>query len=287
MCPTAAWDPNGITFANATTIGNYSRDLFITTNDRIYSFNQENQTILIWFNGSMKSIEINITKLRSIFVTNKDEILIGNRETNGTVHKCVFNSKRCVPVMNINSSCYDLFVDINDILYCSQDKLHQVVKKSLTGTEPTPTTAAGTGTNGASSKELNRPLGIFVHENLDLYVADCRNNRVQLFQSKQRNGMTVVGHGSVIPTVRLSCPTGIVLDLNKYIFIADGGNNRIVGSGPNGFRCIIGCTGESSQPYQLSQPRALSFDSHGNIFVTDRKNKRIQKFNFISRSCGK
>ena len=60
------------------------------------------------------------------------------------------------------------------------------------------------------------------------------------------------------------------------------GQNRIVGSGPNGFRCIVGCT----QTNQFDGPRSLGFDSYGNLFVSDRENNRILKFELIANSCG-
>ena len=76
--------------------------------------------------------------------------------------------------MNVNSSCTGLFIDINDTLYCSMySNHHQVVKRWLNDTDMTSTIAAGTGTSGSASNELNGPDGIFVDVNFDLYVADC------------------------------------------------------------------------------------------------------------------
>ncbi len=89
-------------------------------------------------------------------------------------------------------------------------------------------------------------------------------------------------------TIALNQPSGVVLDADNYLFIVDCGNNRIIGSGPNGFRCVAGCSGLSgSSANQLYSPGMLSFDSYGNIFVTDRDNNRIQKFLLATSSCGK
>ena len=41
------------------------------------------------------------------------------------------------------------------------------------------------------------------------------------------------------------------MDGNGYLFIADKENHRIVGSGPNEFRCLIGCTESGSANNQL------------------------------------
>jgi hypothetical protein len=85
----------------------------------------------------------------------------------------------------------------------------------------------------------------------------------------------------------LNCPTGILLDADKYLFIVDKYNHRIVGSGPNGFRCIVGCVGGGSGTNQLYYPHSMAFDSAGNMFVTDQTNIRIQKFILLNKTLSK
>jgi DNA-binding beta-propeller fold protein YncE len=144
--------------------------------------------------------------------------------------------------------------------------------------------AAGTDCYGSAYNQLYYPLGIFVDTGLNLYVADCGNNRVQLYSSGQATAITVAGV-TANGTITLSCPSGVILDGDGYLFIVDSYNHRIVGSGPNGFRCIVGCsTVAGSSSNQLDYPSALNFDSYGNIFVTDRDNSRIQKFILITNT---
>jgi sugar lactone lactonase YvrE len=165
---------------------------------------------------------------------------------------------------------------------------HQVVKRSLNDSDMTSiTVAAGTGSPGSAFNELSGPFGILVDVNFDLYVADCGNDRIQLFQSGESNGITVAGDESPNPTINLDCPTGIVLDAEKNLFIVDSGNHRIVGSSLNGFRCLVGCYEEGSRSNQLGVPLSFSFDRFGNIFVADTWNHRIQKFEYSEKSCGK
>ncbi|CAF1571017.1 unnamed protein product, partial [Adineta steineri] len=167
--------------------------------------------------------------------------------------------------MNVSSECAGLFVDINNTLYCSMYNQHQVVKRSLNESVMNSNrVAAGKGIQGSDSNQLGAPYGIFVDVNLDLYVADYLNDRVQLFQSGESNGITVAGSRSLNPTITLRYPIGIILDAEKYLFIVDFRNSRIVGSGLNGFRCLVGCYGRGSQSNQLGSPSSLSFDSSGN-----------------------
>ena len=56
----------------------------------------------------------------------------------------------------------------------------------------------------------------------------------------------------------------------------------------NRFRCIVGCSGLAGPGAdQLNLPQSLSFDNVGNLYVVDRNNDRIQKFDLGVNICGK
>jgi sugar lactone lactonase YvrE len=284
------WNSNGITFANQSIVGDDPDAIFVNTNNTIYVANEENNQILVWNEGSESPTKIvsgNFTNTSSLFVTSNGDIYIDDGEENGRVQKWISTTETFDTVMNVDSSCYGLFVDIKDNLYCSMSYYHRVVKRSLNDPVMTTVVVAGTGNEGWASYELNFPYGIFVDVNLDLYVADCDNNRVQLFQSGQLNGITLAGSTSPYPTIALDGPDGISLDAEKYLFIVDSDNHRIVRFGPNGFRCLVGCYGYGSQSNQLDSPSSFSFDRSGNLFVTDSHNHRIQKFLLMENSSGK
>lgn len=154
---------------------------------------------------------------------------------------------------------------------------HQVLMKSLDGTSGIYTFAAGIGCTGSTSYQLNGPQGIFVKDDLTLYVADTGNNRIEMFSSGQLDGETITLTGLTSPAT-LSGPTGVVLDADGYLFIVDSGNNRIIQQTSTGFGCIVACSGVSGlDTTHLSAPQSMAFDSHGNIFVTDRGNHRLVK----------
>ena len=250
----------------------------------------------MWHEGNTNPTKIisgNFSSPYSLFVTSNGDIYINDGFLNGRVQKWISQNNSWITVMNVNSSCTGLFVDIHDDLYCSMSKHDQVVKKELSSSLMTSTIVAGTGTAGPASNQFRSPQGIFVDVNLDLYVTDCGNDRVQLFQSGQLDGITVAGGLQSSSTISLSCPKGTVLDAQKYLFIVDGnalmvdGNHRIVRSNPNGWECLVGCGRPGFQSNQLNLPFSLSFDRLGNLYVTDRDNSRIQKFEFLENSCGK
>ncbi|CAF0960419.1 unnamed protein product [Adineta steineri] len=291
FCSTAIRNSNGITFADRSIVGRFPTAIFVNKNNTVYVANRENNTILMWHEESVNPTKIisgNFTNPYSLFVTLNGDIYIDDGKENDRVQKWSAETNNFITVMNVESSCWGLFVDISDTLYCSLYNHHQVVKRSLN--DPVMNSnrvAAGTGINGSDSNQLARPHGIFVDVNLDLYVADCGNDRVQLFQPGESNGITLAGSLTYPTTISLDCPSGIVLDAERYLFIVDQNNHRIVGSNLDGFRCLIGCYGMGSQSNQLNNPFSFSFDHSGNMFITDQFNSRIQEFKYLRRLCVK
>ncbi|CAF1572006.1 unnamed protein product, partial [Adineta steineri] len=277
----ATWSSNGVTLFNSTTIGIYPFGLFVDTNNTLYVCEYSLNAIQVWLDGGtipIRTISGGLSYPYTMFVTLNGDVYIDNGGANNQVDRWTLNSTVGVSVMIVKGTCCGLFIDIYNTIYCSQCTVHQVVTKSLNSNSNMWVVAAGTDCSGSTSSTLNTPRGIFVDTNLNLYVADYGNNRIQLFKSNQLNGITAAGTGTS-STIDLSGPSGVVLDANGYLFITDTLNQRIVGSGPNGFRCLVGCLRvQGSASNQLYYPMTLSFDSHGNIFITDASNHRIQKF---------
>ncbi len=268
----------------------YPYSIFVDINNTVYVADRENGRIQVWLEKNItlsNNISGNLSNPHSLFVTITNDIYVDNGYQYGQVDKLAFPATTSVPEMMVNQECYGLFVDIKDTLYCSIMDLHQVVARSLNSGSSTSTIVAGTHCPGDTSYMLYYPCGIFVDVNFDLYVADCYNNRVQLFHSGQLDATTVAGNGKS-GTFTLLCPTDVVLDDDNYLFIVDSGQHRIIGSGPNGFRCIVGCFSSTGFAYsQLYYPQSMTFDRYGNFFVADMENSRIQKFVLLNNSLSK
>ncbi|CAF1463542.1 unnamed protein product [Adineta ricciae] len=284
----AIWDVNASTIITSTPIGSSPYGLFINTNNTIYITSRKKNNAQIWPEGAISSTNISLFSLNAsagIFVTNTKDIYIDNGLYNNVVVMWPYNQMTSRIVMNVSGRCHSLFVDINNTLYCSMGDLHQVARKSLnTSADILPTVIAGSGVSGSAANLLANPYGIFVDTNFDLYVADSSNNRIQVFHRDQPNGTTIVGIGSS-NSFALNNPSDVTLDADAYLFIVDKGKNRIIGSGPYGYRCIAGCSEISdSTPDTLSGPFVIAFDSHGNLFVLDANNARVQKFTLKNNS---
>ena len=280
----ATWNSSATTFANLSFVGTNPHGIFVNSNNSIYVPNRQTGQIHIWLNENhlypTKTISGNLSDPLSLFVTTNGDIYVDNGKK-GRVDKWTRENERWISVMNITLRCYGLFVDIYENLYCSMYHNYRVDKRWSNGTT---IIVAGTGVQGSQSDMLDYPYGIFVDINLDLYVADASNHRIQLFRLNQRNGITVAGNGSTKLTIELIYPTGIVLDGDQHLFIVDNNNHRIIGSDENGFRCIFGCSGGGSTNNKLYFPVSMSFDSYGNIYVTDQSNNRVQKISLSKKS---
>jgi hypothetical protein len=290
LCSNATWDPYAITFADNITVGDKPRGINIDIYDRIFFAAYARQMILIWFNdssNSMRSITTSPANYTTLFTTVNGDIYFENSTEVGRIEKLELNGTISQYVTKFNSSCYGLFIDTNNTLYCCIHSQEKVVSVFLDNSSNTFAIVAGDGTNGIGPSQLSDPWGIFVDGNFDLYVADAGNDRIQLFRQGQLNGITVGGLGT--PNgLTFYIPTDVVLDADGYLFVTDDGNNRIIRVGPTNYSCVAGCTGTiGTAPDQLTKPISLRFDSQGNIYVADEYNYRIQKFMLETNSCGK
>ena len=99
--------------------------------------------------------------------------------------------------------------------------------------------------------------------------------------------ITVAGNGTP-GDLQLKFPTDVVADRNGYLYIADNHHNRVIRVKGGEYQCIVGCSGKSgSTANALQKAYAIRFDSHGDLYVADQGNHRIQNFQLISRDCGK
>ncbi|CAF1656481.1 unnamed protein product, partial [Adineta ricciae] len=263
--------------------------VFITKNNTIYVTNYQYGKVIVWIAGNStpsNTISGNLQEPLSLFIMDEGDILVDAGNPNGLVARFMSNGTETAPAMYASSYCSGLFVDINNTLYCAMNVLHQIVKCSLSSSSNTTIVVAGKfNESGPMPDELNYPNGIFVDINFDVYVADSANSRIQIFQAGELNATTAAGAG-LNGSVTLIYPTSVALDADNNLYIVDLDNNRVIVSGPNGFRCIAACSGNAgSGPTKLKMPSFMAFDSYGNMFVVDGNNSRIQKFSLISNSC--
>ena len=161
-------------------------------------------------------------------------------------------------------------------------------------------TVAGTGDPGffgdggpADDAQLNFPRDI-ARNDLGFFIADSRNNRVRRVDNATRIITTVAGSGEPgysgdggpATFATLNSPSGVAVDGQGNIFIADS-SNRVVrkvsafsgtiltfaGSGDLGFSG----DGGPAVLAELFFPRRVAVDAEGNVLVMDRSNNRLRQ----------
>jgi sugar lactone lactonase YvrE len=160
---------------------------------------------------------------------------------------------------------------------------------------------AGTGQAGysndgaaATGAMLDRPGGLAVDGQGNLYIADSGNNRIRKVDTS--GIITTVaggggkyygdsGDGGPATKARLSFPFGVAVARDGTIYIADTGNNRLREVTTSGIiRALAGTgiagfagDGGAALSADLSAPEGIALDGKGNLFVADTANLRVRE----------
>lgn len=137
-----------------------------------------------------------------------------------------------------------------------------------------------TGSYGTSDGELKYPYGIAIDEQDVVYVIDAFNYRIQKFDSDLKF-LAKWGNQDEIG-FKLYMPHEIAISKDDNIILSDRQNHRISFFTKDGiFIKRMGEYGEGrdSGGNQFSEPHGVAVNELGEIFICDRYNFRIHKFN--------
>ncbi|MEA3407041.1 MAG: TIGR03663 family protein [Chloroflexota bacterium] len=137
------------------------------------------------------------------------------------------------------------------------------------------------GSSGSGPGQLNRPKGIGVDEDGNVYVADTHNHRIQVFDGDGQFLRQWGAEGN--QSGQFKEPWGVTVGPEGDIYIADTWNHRIQVFDVRGqLKRVWGTFGEVKDPMGsgdlLYGPRDLVVDAEGNLYVTDTGNKRVIKY---------
>ncbi|HEU4713527.1 MAG TPA: NHL repeat-containing protein [Pyrinomonadaceae bacterium] len=146
------------------------------------------------------------------------------------------------------------------------------------------TTFAGDGSPAAFSD----PFGVAAAEDGTIYVADAGDTN-QIKKITPEGVVTTLAGGSegfadgVGPQASFNTPSGLAIDADGNLYVADTGNNRIRKITPEGVVSTV--AGDGTAGYadgagaqaRFDGPIGVAVDSTGSLYVADTYNDRIRK----------
>jgi sugar lactone lactonase YvrE len=195
---------------------------------------------------------------------------------------------------------HDLWVVASGDIYIA-DTDNNCIRKVDAGTGIITTVAGGgsppdgLGDGGlATQAKLNKPRGLFVDPDGNIYIADDGHHRIRKVDAGTEIITTVAGNGDggylgdgvAATSTRLNHPYGIYLDPAGDIFIADKDNKRvrkvdavsgiITTVAGNGSGTYLG-DGLPATSNGLNKPCRVYVDVYDNLFITDTDNNCVRK----------
>jgi len=180
-------------------------------------------------------------------------------------------------------------VDAAGNIYVADAENHRIRKITSGGIV---STLAGSGTAGSAdgdgtAAQFNSPRAVAVDATGNVYVADGINNKIRKItpagtvSSLAGSGASGFADGDGI-NAKFYFPKGIALDASGNIYVADDINHRVRKVTPTGtVTTIAGSTSGSDDGdgvnAKFHNPRGVTLDAAGNIYVADAGNHRIRK----------
>jgi hypothetical protein len=168
------------------------------------------------------------------------------------------------------------------------------------------TTIAGSGVAGHVSEglplpedggpaidaQMNDPIGVAVDHAGNIVIADALYHRIRRVTADGTittiagNGIpSFWGDGGPATEANLQYPTGVALDHDGNVFVADAGNHRIRRIDPDGTITTVAGTGSAgfagdggpATEAQLHKPTGVAVSRKGELFIADEYNHRIRR----------
>ncbi|CAF4722576.1 unnamed protein product, partial [Rotaria socialis] len=293
----ATWKQNGVTIAggngrgDATNRLSYPLGLFVDDDQAVVIADYRNHRIMQWKNGDTTNGQVvaggnggenGLNQLQY-----PTDVLI-DKETDSLIicegRRVVRWSRRSGTtqgeILIDNIDCWGLAMDEQRYLYVSDTEKHEVRRYQLG--EKNGTLVAGGNCKGNGFSQLNEPTYLFVDRQQTVYVSDNNNHRVMKWNKGAKEGIVVAGgQGCGNALTQLHWANGIFVDTLGTLYVADTGNHRVMRwtkGNKNQGTVIVGGNGYGAGANQFYFPYGLSFDRHGNLYVADRDNSRVQRF---------
>lgn len=182
----------------------------------------------------------------------------------------------------------DLWVDNAGTIFISDSKNHRIVKYPA-GAKTATLVAGGKGA-GKNADQLNEPTGIWVDNTTgNVFIADKNNHRIMFYGPGNSVGGRILGKDTLGTDLSSFTNPNDVLFYNNAVYVTDQGNNRIMRFNySGGFNLstvgeVVAGNANGKAGFganELNQPATILFDDRFNLWVVDKGNLRILRYDF-------
>ncbi|CAF0766953.1 unnamed protein product [Adineta steineri] len=129
--------------------------------------------------------------------------------------------------------------------------------------------AGGNGI-GQELNQLDHPLGIFIDEKKNIFIADWLNHRIVQWKYNAKQGQIIAGGNKQgYQMDQLNCPADVIVDQqNHSIIIADRDNRRVIRWINQNQQILIGNI----------DCRSLAIDKYGFLYVSDCEKNEVRRW---------
>jgi len=135
------------------------------------------------------------------------------------------------------------------------------------------------GSKGNMGGQFNSPKGIAIDYYGNVYVADTKNNRVQVLSQQG------IFYSAIEDKIIFKNIVDVAVDLLRNIYILDNKNHKVFKFSPEG-KLILTFGSMGKETSQFKNPTSIAVDKKGYIYVADQGNFRIQVFDKEGKFIG-
>ena len=227
-------------FGSSSTQLNMPSDVFVDGNGNIYVADRSNNRIQYFRNGTTNGITVSTGwggtgGFRGVQVTSAGLIYGSDTSNNAlwrnnTVPLGYTGAGGASTQLNGNQGiALDTTVNVGYV-YIANGNQHTIVQW-IPGNNFGTVVAGNNGVSGSSSTTMNVPAAVRLDPLGNLFVVDNNNHRIQLYcryPTVSSTARTIAGTGVMGSTpTTLNYPSGIALDSDLNLFVADNSNHRI------------------------------------------------------------
>ncbi|CAF1046941.1 unnamed protein product [Adineta steineri] len=300
VCSTATWSKHGITVAGGKGFGRKLDELadpygiFLDDNDAIYIADRSNHRVVMWKQNAtigqwIAGLKEDEDDTHALPLNMPQDIVV---DKNGTVYISDGGNYRVVrwyqneqkgEVLIDHIQAVGIAQDNQGFIYVSEYANGQITRWNFNDDDEL--------SGEIVAKNLGHTNFIFIDQNGSVYSAGILKDRIlKIIEGNDEPILITAQYDSSEHRFdQLSRPSGVFVDAQETVYVADTQNHRIMRwlQGATNGTLIVGGNGKGSASDQLDYPSDLFLDRQGNLYVTDTLNNRVQKFLIDESSCQK